>query len=47
MAFCSRESFINSLNVSLTNLRKAISPYGKFLVQKNKIITLKTKVLDK
>ena len=39
------KSFINSLNVSLTNLRKAIRPYGKFLVQKNKVITLKTKVL--
>ena len=41
------KSFINSLNVSLTNLRKAITPYGKDLVQKNKVITLKTKISKK
>ena len=36
------KSFINSLNVSLSNLRKLLGPYGKKLKQKNKTIFLET-----
>ena len=38
------KSFINSLNVSLSNLRKLLGPYGKNLKQKNKTIFLESKV---
>tara|TARA_B100001250_G_scaffold149806_2_gene128405 strand:- start:1034 stop:3016 length:1983 start_codon:yes stop_codon:yes gene_type:complete len=36
------KSFVNSLNVSLSNLRKLLGPYGKDLKQKNKSIFLET-----
>ena len=39
-----KKSFINSLNVSLSNLRKLLGPYGKKLKQKNKTIHLATKI---
>ena len=38
------KSFVNSLNVSLSNLRKLLGPYGKKLKQKNKTIFLETKI---
>ena len=38
------KSFINSLNVSLSKLRKLLGPYGKDLKQKNKTIYLDTKI---
>ena len=33
-------SFVNSLNVTLTALRKLIAPYGKEIIQQNKMVAL-------
>ena len=38
------KSFINSLNVALSALRKLLGPYGKKLKQKNKVLSLDLKI---